>query len=325
MNKNDLLSELSEKLKSGEISKEDLIRISSIQEEKNSEEENSIFSSKLSMTKIFYIIGSVIVTAGVVFFIAQIWDDIGSFLRIFITLGFGFVFAFIGSTLVKKSELSDIGQIFHLIGGILIPIGFLVFINEMSLDNGTLWPFVWVFLLAFLIYFSITIIQKKTILTFFTIINGTIFTYLLIFALIENLQSSSVADIIVYLTMTVGISYLVLAHYFINTWNKKLVGFMNFFGSGAFLGASFSRVFDSGIWQVVYFLIVFMGIYLAIELKSRAILFLSTIFLISHITYITSKYFADSLGWPITLIFLGFIFIGLGYFSLNISKNYIKK
>jgi uncharacterized integral membrane protein len=51
---------------------------------------------------------------------------------------------------------------------------------------------------------------------------------------------------------------------------------------------------------------------------------LSTIFLLAHVSFITSEYFADSLGWPITLVILGFVFIGLAYFSVTINKKYIK-
>jgi len=82
-------------------------------------------------------------------------------------------------------------------------------------------------------------------------------------------------------------------------------------------------VFDSELWQFLYFLVIFGGLYLSIYLKSQIILVMSTIFLIAHISYITSEYFADSLGWPISLVILGFIFIGLGYASVNINKKYI--
>jgi hypothetical protein len=243
-------------------------------------------------------------------------------MRIFITLVFGFIFAAIGSVLAKKEDGNTISQIFHLIGGILIPGGFLVLIDELALDNGTLWPFVFVFFIVFGGYLLMNLFQKKPILTFFSIANGTIFVYLFVLALIENVQGGLEEDIMAYLTMAIGISYLILAHSFVDTWNDKISGFVRFFGSLAFFGATFTRVFDSGICQFLYFPIVFGGIYLSTKLKSRSILFVSTIFLISHISYITAEYFADSVGWPIALIFLGFIFIGLGYWSVNISKKY---
>jgi hypothetical protein len=51
---------------------------------------------------------------------------------------------------------------------------------------------------------------------------------------------------------------------------------------------------------------------------------MSTGFLIAHVTFITGEYFADSMGWPISLVILGLVFIGLGYASITINKKFIK-
>ena len=123
--------------------------------------------------------------------------------------------------------------------------------------------------------------------------------------------------------MVIGLSYILLAYAFRDGWNKPLIGVLNFFGIIGFLGAAFSQVFDSVLWQLFYFILVFGSVYLSIYLKSRNILIISTLFLVAHISYITSEYFANSLGWPISLVFLGFVFIGLGYASVNINKKYI--
>ena len=124
--------------------------------------------------------------------------------------------------------------------------------------------------------------------------------------------------------MAIGASYLLLAHAFRSGWNKHLIGALYFFGITGFLGATFSQVFDSVPWQLLYFLIVLGGLFLSVYMRSRSILVMSTLFLIAHVSYITSEYFADSLGWPISLVILGFVFIGLGYASVTINKKYIK-
>ena len=123
--------------------------------------------------------------------------------------------------------------------------------------------------------------------------------------------------------MVIGASYLLLAHAFRNGWNKNLTEVLYFFGITGFLGAAFSQVFDSVPWQMLYFIIVIGGLALSVYMRSRSILIISTFFLIVHVSYITGKYFADSLGWPISLVILGFVFIVLGYVSVNINKKYI--
>jgi uncharacterized integral membrane protein len=131
-------------------------------------------------------------------------------------------------------------------------------------------------------------------------------------------------DIYAYLTMAIGLSYLLLSWSFSNTWNKNLVGLLNFFGSVGFFSAAFYKVFDNyGIWELLFFVLTIGGMAYAVSIKSKSILVISTMFLVSHLMHITSKYFADSIGWPISLVILGFIIIGLGYFSISLSKKYL--
>ncbi|KKS10096.1 MAG: hypothetical protein UU66_C0051G0001, partial [Parcubacteria group bacterium GW2011_GWB1_41_5] len=217
-----------------------------------------------------------------------------------------------------------IGSVFHFMGGLLVPGGAMVTLSELGLDFVSLWPVALTFGAIFVFYLLINSIHKSAILTFFTIANGTAFIYLVV----ESITDGSFymhGDLYAYLTMVVGASYLLLAYSFRGGWNDKLVEVLYFFGIAGFLGAAFSQVFGSVPWQMLYFIIVIGGLFLSAYIKSRAVLVVSTLFLIAHVSYITSEYFADSVGWPVALVILGFIFIGLGYVSININKKYIAK
>ena len=320
MDKETLLSELATKISTGELSREEVIgRFGPIVSE-NVAEKNLL--SFFSVTKIMYVFGAVVVIIGVLIFGFQIWDDISSVGRIVITLGFGLLTAALGSLLLKNKPEDNIGLIFHVIGGVLIPGGAMVTLSELGTDFVSLWPVAITFGIVFTFYLLLNATHKNAVLTFFAIANGTAFMYLLVGALIENTFYSQ-DDVYAYLTMVVGVSYLLLGHAFRDGWNKKLVEILYFFGVAGFLGAALSQVFDSVFWQMLYILIVVGGLFLAVYLKNRSILVLSTLFLIAYVSYITSEYFADSIGWPITLVLLGFVFIGLGYVSININKKYI--
>jgi hypothetical protein len=225
--------------------------------------------------------------------------------------------------LYKDDQNENIGMIFHLIGGLLIPGGAMVLLNELDLIKLTAWPFAITFGIISLFYFILNFGHKNAILTFFSIANTTAFIYLLVASLLDNSYYYISDDIYAYLTMSIGLGYLLLTHSFRNTWNSNLVGILCFLGITGVLGAGFSRVFDSELWQMFYFVLVFGGFSLAIFMKSRSILTMSTIFLIVHVSYITGEYFADSIGWPISLVALGFLFIGLGFASITISKKFI--
>lgn len=321
MNKEELFQELSFKISNGEISREELINNFGLNNEKPLEVNKK--ESNFSITKMLYVLGAAIVIIGIVTFVSQIWYDIGSFGRILVTLGLGLLFTAIGSVLLKDKPEEKLGSVFQFMGGVLIPGGAIVTLLEIYKDDISLMLSAITSGIIFLFYLALNSVHKSPILTFFAIANGTAFVYLLVGALDEASAFGFDFDLYAYLTMVMGISYLLLAHNFCEGWNRKLVGFLYFFGSVGFLGAAFSQVFDSGFWEVIYFFLVMGGLLLAVYMKSLSILIVSTLFLVAHISYITGEYFADSLGWPISLVILGFMFIGLGYISININKKYI--
>ena len=160
-------------------------------------------------------------------------------------------------------------------------------------------------------------------MTLLTIINGTGFLYAFVGAILNS--SAYTNDIYIYLHMIVGLSYLLLSYSFLNTRNKNLTEILNFFGTFSLLASGFSKIFGSLPWQLFYPILVIGGFGFSIYARSRSILIISTISLLSYFSYITGEYFANSLGWPIALVILGFLFIGLGYISININKKYIQQ
>ncbi len=446
MNKEQLLNELSLKINSGEISYDEMMHrfdLTTVTKEIKSEPEvKKNIMQNFSVTKALYSLGTVIVLVGIILFTYQVWNDIGSFGRISVTLGLGLLLTIIGVFLQKAKLEEAISTIFYFIGGMLVPGGSLVALNEFSFGQSPLWPLAITFGIIFTFYFLLNFAQRNVILTFFTIANGTAAFYLLLQAIMDGLLNSyqsfnlsiylvitigacyiliatsfretwnkklapvlyffgfasiqialysqyaysgfryygdssnshtvwpsvlSLAfafifylfinlklkkviitlftiingtafiylftqglvggsyysDVYIYMTMVIGLSYISLASSFKDTWNQRLVEILNFFGTVGFLGAVFSRIYDSLPWQFLFFFLVIGGFILSIYVKSRSILVVSTLFLIAYISYITSEYFAGSVGWPISLVILGFIFIGLGYVSIAINKKYI--
>jgi hypothetical protein len=321
MTKEELLKELGAKIATGEIQKSEIAAWTGIQNDPLNAPK--LASEKVSVNKMLYFFGAAIVTIGIIIFVGQIWGDIGAPGHILVTLGLGLAFALSGSMLMKKRPEEKIGQVFHSIGGILIPAGAMVAISELEIEaSSVMWPVAITFALISLFYLFLNTKQKHPVLTLFIIANGTAAMYAAL-AAIQGGSFFSGSDNYAYLTMALGISYILIGKSFLSTWNQSLTRALYFLGSAGFYAAAFSQVFGSPLWQLIYFLLLFGGLILSVELKSRSILITSTLFLIAHVSYITGKYFADSIGWPFALILLGFIFIGLGYMSLKISRRYI--
>ena len=319
--KEQVLALISEKIEEGEITKEEVLAVVGTEHVPSFEQKESkdTWKKHFSATKIFYYLGGAIVILGILFFIAQIWDDIGSAGRIGITLVLGFVFAGLGSNALVKEREKMLGPVLHTIGGVLIPSGALVTLTELG-GVPTQTQVMFVIGIIFLFYAVLALHHRHVILTLFAIANGTAFLFLLV----EVLFSPS-DTVFQYVTLVVGISYLLLAREFISTWNKRLVGLLHVFGAIAIFQAGFILMVDFKLWELFYAVISFGGIAYAAYAQSRGILFVSTIGLISYFAYITAEYFADSIGWPLALILLGFVLIGVGYGSIKVNKKYLKK
>lgn len=327
MTNEELLKELYLKAQSGEIKKEEITAVFESfppSEQGGGSILTTDLTAHLSLTKILYLIGASVVVIGISFFGVQIWDDLGALGRITITLGLGLIFAAFGSIFFINDPERWLGPVFHVIGGVLIPGGSLVTLYELSLNVKSLWPVAWIFGVLFVFYLLLTLFHKNAILTFFSAANGTAFIYLLVGAMLGNSFYYEAWDVFVYLTMAASICYLLLAHAFRDGWNKYLCEMFNFMGAAGFLGAAFTRVFDSGLWQFAFFIFAFGGMAFAVYAKSRGILAVSTLYLVAHFIYITNEYFADSIGWPVALVILGLLIIGLGYVSISINKKYLR-
>ncbi len=320
MNKQYLLKELRNELAKGTITEEEILL--NLHIEKDASTKSSGITSYFTGAKMLYIIGGVIVVTGIITLISQMWDALNSPLRILITLGLGLLLTGSGSVLLKKKPEDMIGLVFQAMGGALIPGGALVTLHELSTGLDTVWPVAIAFGAITAFYLLLNAAHKNALLTFFAITNGTAFLYLLTDAVLSTpfYQNGS---FYAYLTMVIGASYLLLAYAFREGWNQKLSRALYLFGTLGFLGAAFSRVFDSGFWQIFYFFILGASVLLSVYLKKRTILVLSMLFLVAHVSYITGKYFADSLGWPLALVILGFVFIGLGFATVRVNKKYI--
>lgn len=75
-------------------------------------------------------LGGTLIVAGFFFYAAIVWDDLGSFGRVLLSLGTGLLCFFIGGTLQKKDEFSKAAPFLWTLSFLLIPTGLFVFLKE---------------------------------------------------------------------------------------------------------------------------------------------------------------------------------------------------
>lgn len=318
MDRQQLISFIREQVDNGKISRSDLTAIAGVPAVAKTAEESS-----KKMIHVFYGIGAIIAIIGVIILIAQNWKDIGFGGRIVVTAGIALA-TYVGGLLLRNPGQRAVSQVMFVISAVLAPIGAYVLTSEAGLSFsadvqlGTS--------LALLVIFGTAMfVSGRSILVLLVMAYAT-WSY---FIILSKLIPSFADDLIKWSCMLLGFAYMLIAYGYskldavdasVAHERRVIAEFLN--GLGAF-AVLMTGILIGGVFDLLYIGLVFAAFYASVYFKSRAILLFASLFLTAHMIKLTSEYFADSIGWPVALIGIGFLVIGIGYGTYYVNKKYI--
>jgi hypothetical protein len=100
----------------------------------------------------------------------------------------------------------------------------------------------------------------------------------------------------------------------------RLSGLGYFFGSIMVYSGLFDLVQHTSV-ELVYLAVTAAILYGCVVLQSRALLLTTVIAMLGFIGYYSAEHFANSLGWPVTLILMGVAFFGVGTLALKAKRR----
>lgn len=101
---------------------------------------------------------------------------------------------------------------------------------------------------------------------------------------------------------------------------SRLTGLGYFIGSIMAYGGLFDLVHNTP-FELAYLALTAAMLYVCVVLQSRALLFTTVIAMLGFIGFYTAKHFANSLGWPITLVLMGVAFLGVGTIAMRVKRK----
>jgi hypothetical protein len=101
---------------------------------------------------------------------------------------------------------------------------------------------------------------------------------------------------------------------------SRLTGLGYFIGSIMAYGGLFDLLHNTS-FELVYLALTASMLYACVVLQSRALLFTTVIAMLGFIGFYTAKHFANSLGWPITLVLMGVAFLGVGTVAMRVKRK----
>jgi len=258
-------------------------------------------------------LGGTFIFAGLGIYIALNWDVMNTAARIIITLGSGialFVMAVVAS---GDERYVRVRTPLYLIAAALQPVGLLVAFDEFSMGGDLRYAALWT--AAIMVFQQASVYWQKRDTTL-------LFTSLL-FALWffgQSLDLLHVDEDLIALIL--GASTVAFCIGLERTPHRGMNPFWYLFGSAWFLYGLFDLVQHTVI-ELTFLAVACGGVFLSTWVRSRTLLFVSTIAILAYISYFTHEHFQDSLGWPLVLILLGLVFIALSAIAIRINKRYI--
>ena len=266
-------------------------------------------------TKIFSYLGGVFIFSGLCIYTGMMWDEFGSAARVLITLGTGILCLIMALVAFQDPKYKKAFTPLLLMSVFLQPFGLFTFLIEYIQSDSR--PEI----AAILVFGTMAIQQagifrkyRQTSPAFYAILFG----YSATFALLSLLNFDG--DLA---TLILGFSGLCLAYGISKTPHRIISEFGYFIATIGFSIGAF-QLLENNV-DIILIGIAAGLIYASVYAQSRTFLFTSICVLLGYLGYYTGEYFADLTGWPIALMVMGAIFIGVSSMGVKLGQAIKKK
>jgi hypothetical protein len=265
-------------------------------------------SGTLIMRLLTYI-GALFIFSGIAFFVAMIWEDLNSIARVIITFGPGLIALILAVAVIKDERYQKAFTPLLLIAAFMQPGGLFVFLKEYFDGNDAA--------LASMVVFGPLALQmalifkalKQTSSLFFMLVYGLAFFC----AFMDKLGIDE--DLII---ATLGLSGILITYAINKTAYRSFTPLTFFIFALMLSGGLFSLLNSPPLDMLLIGIAAFM-IYGSVITQSRSFLTASVITMLGYLGYYTDEYFADMLSWPVALIVMGMVMLGISSYAVKLS------
>lgn len=314
---------------------------------------------------LFAYLGAIFILAGISTYIGMFWNSMGSVMRVFVTLGVGYILLIVLVSALHEKKFPrlilplTLACVFMMTGGWFVLIhevypqgdnwraAVLFVFGMMALHQGVLFGkyqrtvlafttllFVYGFLEVSLDMLGVSIAYVAIVLGASVFLVGTALEKTSHRVLAEPAlligicwMNSGLFDRIAVFTSTNWASLItgvcvIFTAYGMHKAGRylRLIALGYFIGSIMAYGGLFDLVQNTPV-ELLYLAVTASILYVCVVLQSRALLLTTVIAMLSFIGYFSEKHFANSLGWPVTLVLIGVAFLGVGAIAIKVKQR----
>jgi len=314
---------------------------------------------------LFTYLGAIFILAGISTYIGMFWDSMGSMMRIFVTLGIGYVLLIVLVSALHEKKYPRLILPLTLACVFMMTGGWFVLIHELF-PRGDDWRTAVLFVFGMMALHLGVLFGKyrRTVLAFTSLffvygfihvgldLIGIPIAYIAIvlgsslFLVGTALEKTSLR-VLVEPALLIGICWLnsglfdLVANFTSANWAALIIGvcliltayglqkaerYPRLIGLGYFMGSImvYSGLFDlvqNTSVELLYLAVTASILYVCVALQSRALLLTTVIAMLAFIGYYSAEHFANSLGWPLTLVLMGIAFLGVGTIAIKVKQR----
>lgn len=260
-------------------------------------------------------LGGTFVFAGLCVFVGTFWDEMNSAARIVVTLGSGIVALILSHLAAVSPRHERLATPLYLMAVVLQPTGILIAFAELSTGGDPLHAQLavsTVMLVQCLLYFAR---HRRTTPLFFALFFASAALATALELLDADLELNG---------LVVGAMCFLVTTAVQRTEHAGITPFW-YLVAGVLLQLSWFEIVEDSAFEVSFVALPCALVYLSTILRSRTLLAAGTVGMLVYIGYFTGEHFADSVGWPIALIVIGFAMMALGTAAVRIHRRYIRQ
>lgn len=263
-------------------------------------------------TRVLGYLGGIFLLGGLVAYAMMFWEQMGPGLQLTVTLIAGFAIFVTVAIFNLQERMHKISTPLYIVAFLLQVTGLFVFLS-LFYESTNRWqePTLFVFGLLLTQQFLVFLALQRGVLLFHSIICLS-----MCIGAVGNIISLDDS----FIFLIIGLFYLVSSYAIDKTNHRAITPFWYFFGGAFTLGAMFDLLKSAHV-DFLFLLPSCFFVYLSTLVHSRSLLFVSVISIFSFLGYFTTRYFTDSIGWPLSLIILGLLLFGLSSLGYKLSKR----
>ncbi|MEH6652371.1 MAG: hypothetical protein V7707_20330 [Motiliproteus sp.] len=314
---------------------------------------------------LFVYLGAIFILAGIGTYIGMFWNSMGSAMRVFATLGVGYVLLIVLVSALHEKRYPKLILPLALACVFMMTGGWFVLIHELY-PHGDNWRAAVLFVFGVMALHQGVLFGKyrRTVLLLTTLffvygfldvgldMLGVPIAYIAIVLgasifLVGTALEKTSHSVLAEPALLIGVCWMNggffdrIALFASTNWASLITGMCIIFAAygmhkagryprlialGFFAGSimAYGGLFDllqNTPVELLYLAVTASILYACVVLHSKALLLTTVIAMLAFIGYFSEKHFANSLGWPITLVLMGVAFLGVGAIAIKVKQR----